>query len=275
MIRVPSTRTTIVPRASLLSSSKKRSPTPASSKLKKTNELDVATGIGIEKLRTKNKSVGVSTKKVSLPPHYPSEYKPGAAVVGGVFLATSLVTKYLTTGEAIGVSGLHRHPQKPAFLIGLLFGTQILLNVFDLTYLLPDGGFQSVQNSVRLGIAGWCVGVGSACAGGCTSGHAISGIARLSKRSLVATSIFFMVGVITATVFDTAGAMNVVLMDSGIRTFTFDLFFDRMFTNADIIVPWFAAVSHTLFATAILALKFTSIAFPFISIVAGLYLYYR
>ena len=54
-------------------------------KLKKTNELDVATGIGIEKLRTKNKSVvGVSTKKVSLPPHYPSEYKPGAAVVGGV-----------------------------------------------------------------------------------------------------------------------------------------------------------------------------------------------
>ena len=278
MMRVPSTRrTTIVPRASRLSSSKKkRSPTPASSKLKKTNELDVATGIGIEKLRTKNKSVvGVSTKKVSLPPHYPSEYKPGAAVVGGVFLATSLVTKYLTTGEAIGVSGLHRHPQKPAFLIGLLFGTQILLNVFDLSYLLPDGGFQSVQNSVRLGIAGWCVGVGSACAGGCTSGHAVSGIARLSKRSLVATSIFFMVGVITATVFDTAGAMNVVLMDSGIRTFTFDLFFDRMFTNADIIVPWVAAVSHTLFATAILALKFTSIAFPFISIVAGLYLYYR
>ena len=132
-----------------------------------------------------------------------------------------------------------------------------------------------MQNSVRLGIAGWCVGVGSACAGGCTSGHAVSGIARLSKRSLVATSIFFMVGVITATVFDTAGAMNVVLMDSGIRTFTFDLFFDRMFTNADIIVPWVAAVSHTLFATAILALKFTSIAFPFISIVAGLYLYYR
>ena len=80
---------------------------------------------------------------------------------------------------------------------------------------------------------------------------------------------------ITATVFDTAGAMNVVLMDSGIRTFTFDLFFDRMFTNADIIVPWVAAVSHTLFATAILALKFTSIALPFISIVAGLYLYYR
>ena len=65
---------------------------------------------------------------------------------------------------------------------------------------------------------------GPACAGGCTSGHAVSGIARLSKRSLVATSIFFMVGVITATVFDTAGAMNVVLMDSGIRTFTFDFF---------------------------------------------------
>ena len=118
-----------------------------------------------------------------------------------MFLATSLVTKYLTTGEAIGVSGLHRHPQKPAFLIGLLFGTQILLNVFDLSYLLPDGGFQSMQNSVRLGIAGWNVLVSGpllrwwvdvrACEQRC--------IARLSKRSLVATSIFFMVGVITDT----------------------------------------------------------------------------
>ena len=55
-----------------------------------------------------------------------------------------------------------------------------------------------------------------------------------------------MVGVITATVFDTAGAMNVVLMDSGIRTFTFDLFFDRMFTNADIIVPWVAGEPYVI-----------------------------
>ena len=85
-----------------------------------------------------------------------------------------------------------------------------------------------------------------------------------------------MVGVITKHCFSIAGVSDEVgVDDSGIRTFTFDLFFDRMFTNADIIVPWVAAVSHTLFATAILALKFTSIALPFISIVAGLYLYYR
>jgi len=53
-----------------------------------------------------------------------------------------LVTKYLTTGEAIGVSGLHRHLRKPAFLLGLLVGTHVLLNyALNVSYLLPDGGF--------------------------------------------------------------------------------------------------------------------------------------
>ena len=69
--------------------------------------------------------------------------------------------------------------------------------------------------------------------------------------------------------------MNVVLMDSGIRTFTFDLFFEECLRTQILSFRTKKAVSHTLFATAILALKFTSIALPFISIVAGLYLYYR
>jgi uncharacterized membrane protein YedE/YeeE len=255
--------------------------------LKKTAELDVATGIGIEKLRSSTTSDGRSGGKVvgtsttmrrHFPPpmHYSSEYTPGMSVVGGVFLATSLVTKYLTTGEAIGVSGLHRHLRKPAFLLGLLVGTHVLLNyALDVSYLLPDGGFQSVQNAARLGFAGLCVGVGSACAGGCTSGHALSGVARLSKRSLVAASIFVIVGMITASVFDTAGAMDVVLMIPGKRTWDLELFFEKMFYNADIIEPWVATVCYAVFVKAKTALTFVLIALPVGSIVAGLYAYYQ
>lgn len=253
--------------------------------LKKTAELDVATGIGIEKLRSSTTSdgsggkvVGASTTMRHFPPpmHYSSEYTPGMSVVGGVFLATSLVTKYLTTGEAIGVSGLHGSPQKPAFLLGLLVGTHVLLNyALDVSYLLPDGGFQSVQNAARLGFAGLCVGVGSACAGGCTSGHALSGVARLSKRSLVAASIFVIVGMITASVFDTAGAVDVVLMIPGKRTWDLELFFERMFYNADVIAPWVATVCDAVFVKAKTAMKFVLIAFPVGLIVAGLYTYYQ
>ena len=250
---------------------------------KKTAELDVATGVGIEKLRS-GKATTTTTTTTTIasppfprrrPPHYPSEYTPGTAVVGGVFLATSLTTKYLTTGEAIGVSGLHRHLRRPAFLLGLLVGTHALLNALELTYLLPDGGFESANNPVRLAMAGLFVGVGSACAGGCTSGHALSGIARLSKRSLVAASIFLIVGAVTASVFDTSDAMSVVLMDSGERTWTLDLFFERMFYNADIIVPWVATVSYAVFVTVKSALKFVFIAFPVASIIVGIYTYYR
>ena len=241
--------------------------------LKKTAELDVATGIGIEKLRSSTTSDGSGGKVVGAsttmrrhfppPMHYSSEYTPGMSVVGGVFLATSLVTKYLTTGEAIGVSGLHRYLRKPAFLLGLLVGTHVLLNyALDLCYLLPDGGFQSVQNAARLGFAGLCVGVGSACAGGCTSGHALSGVARLSKRSLVAASVFVIVGMITASVFDTAGAMDVVLMIPGKRTWTLELFFERMFYNADVIEPWVATVCYAVFVKAKTALTFVLIALP-------------
>ncbi|CAL6346271.1 unnamed protein product [Bathycoccus prasinos] len=244
--------------------------------LKKTAELDVATGIGIEKLRSSTTSDGRSGGKVvgasttmrrHFPPpmHYSSEYTPWKSVVGGVFLATSLVTKYLTTGEAIGVSGLHRHLRKPAFLLGLLVGTHVLLNY----------ALNSVQNAARIGFAGLCVGVGSACAGGCTSGHALSGVARLSKRSLVAASIFVIVGMITASVFDTAGAMDVMLMIPGKRTWDLELFFEKMFYNADIIEPWVATVCYAVFVKAKTALTFVLIALPVGSIVAGLYAYYQ
>ena len=134
----------------------------------------------------------------------------------------------------------------------------------------------SRYNAARLGFAGLCVGVTDRRrAGGCTSGHALSGVARLSKRSLVAASIFVIVGMITASVFDTAGAMDVVLMILE-RTWTWNFFSRRCFTTPDVIVePWVARVCYAVFVKAKTALTFVLIALPVGSIVAGLYAYYQ
>jgi uncharacterized protein len=48
--------------------------------------------------------------------------------------------------------------------------------------------------------SGVLVGVGTRLSNGCTSGHGLCGVSRLSRRSLVATGVFFVVGVLTATV---------------------------------------------------------------------------
>ena len=50
------------------------------------------------------------------------------------------------------------------------------------------------------GVSGLLVGMGTRWSNGCTSGHGLCGTSRLSKRSIVATAVFFCVGVATATV---------------------------------------------------------------------------
>ena len=91
----------------------------------------------------------------------------------------------------------------------------------------------------------------------------------------MAASIFVIVGMITASVFDTAGAMDVVLMILEKGRGPLICFFERMFTNADIIVPWVATVCYAVFVKAKTALTFVLIALPVGSIVAGLYSYYQ
>ena len=55
------------------------------------------------------------------------------------------------------------------------------------------------QHSIWLLVGGLLVGFGTRLGSGCTSGHGVCGIARLSKRSLVATLTFLLVGMLTAT----------------------------------------------------------------------------
>lgn len=123
------------------------------------------------------------------------------ALLGGSLLGLSAFVLMQFNGRILGVSGmvaglLHRPSDdisaRWAFIAGLitagLFFRVFSPSVFGSATDLPLG---------QIAAAGILVGFGSQLANGCTSGHGICGISRLSKRSWVATSLFISAGVFT------------------------------------------------------------------------------
>ena len=121
-------------------------------------------------------------------------------VAGGAGIGAAAALLLLFDGEIAGISGIHarllagesgRGRWRLAFLAGLLLPALVLL----LRHAAPATGSLGVMAG-----AGLLVGVGTRLGGGCTSGHGVCGIARLSKRSFVAVGIFFAVAIITVTI---------------------------------------------------------------------------
>ena len=111
----------------------------------------------------------------------------------------SMLLLYWFNGRIMGVSGIvSRLLSKPdqdfwwrlAFVIGLVSGGFIYQLKYPVTIVIDASG-------VSLIIAGLLVGAGTVIGNGCTSGHGICGIARLSKRSIVATIVFMAAGILT------------------------------------------------------------------------------
>lgn len=128
-------------------------------------------------------------------------FTPISALIGGSLIGFSIVLFLWLNGRIAGVSGIFHGlfpPRKNdffwrlAFLIGLISGSLIY-------YLLPEVHFIPRTNYpvFLLIFSGFLVGTGTKLSGGCTSGHGICGIARLSKRSVVATIIFFICGLLS------------------------------------------------------------------------------
>jgi uncharacterized membrane protein YedE/YeeE len=127
-----------------------------------------------------------------------TEFTPLASLVGGLLIGIAAVLMMAGSGRIAGVSGivagLLRSPEsggawRAAFIAGLLAGAVIA----GLTGLLDPGTVRFPATGLLAAVAGLLVGAGTSVGGGCTSGHGICGIARLSPRSLVATSIFMAV----------------------------------------------------------------------------------
>ncbi|MCZ6827863.1 MAG: YeeE/YedE family protein [Gammaproteobacteria bacterium] len=132
-----------------------------------------------------------------------SGFTPLSATLGGVLIGLSASLLLWTNGRIAGISGIVAGAVVPSavdkawrvlFLLGLLTGTAGW-------FLLVDNGF-GVRSADPwlLWPAGFLVGVGTRMGSGCTSGHGVCGIARLSPRSLIATLIFFSFGLLTVFV---------------------------------------------------------------------------
>lgn len=131
-------------------------------------------------------------------------FTPVSALIGGSLIGLSAVLMLWLNGRIAGVSGIFHglfsfqkndFNWRVFFLIGMIAGSFIY-------YLLPQIHFvpRTHYPIFLLVLSGFLVGVGTRIGDGCTSGHGVCGIARLSFRSFVATIIFFIFGVITVYV---------------------------------------------------------------------------
>ena len=129
---------------------------------------------------------------------------PIVALAGGLLIGSAAALLLLLSGRIAGVSGMAAAatriadsgppwPQAASFVVGLPIGAWIVASFVR----APD---IAVTSSIPLlVIAGLLVGIGTRMGNGCTSGHGVCGIARLSPRSIAATSTFMASGI--ATVF--------------------------------------------------------------------------
>lgn len=128
----------------------------------------------------------------------------GLALAGGALIGLAAAGLMLAFGRVAGVSGLVRNAlagrlEAIAFILGLPLGALLVQG-------LTGGGGAVLASPGRLVLAGLLVGIGAGLANGCTSGHSVCGIARLSPRSLVATMLFIAVGAAMVAVVGVPGS---------------------------------------------------------------------
>lgn len=126
------------------------------------------------------------------------------ALTGGIMIGTAAVLLMAAQGQIMGVSGIVKRLLPPVsndWQWRALFVTGVLLA--PLVAWIFNGSLPDVsitKNPLVLLIGGLIVGVGTALGNGCTSGHGVCGLSRLSYRSVIATCVFFLTAVITVFV---------------------------------------------------------------------------
>ena len=137
-----------------------------------------------------------------------NHFTPWASLSGGVLIGLAAAMLVLLNGRVAGISGIIGGLLTPrrgetawriAFVAGL-FAAPLAMAVFGANPVPRiDAGFG------MLVAAGLLVGIGTSYGSGCTSGHGVCGLSRLSPRSLAATAAFMLVGIVTVFLVRTLG----------------------------------------------------------------------
>jgi uncharacterized membrane protein YedE/YeeE len=128
-------------------------------------------------------------------------FTPVVSAAGGMLIGLAAALLWLGLGRVAGISGIvggilpirrKETAWRAAFLAGLL-SAPLLLSL--------AGGYSApapaIGSADLLAVAGLLVGFGTRLGSGCTSGHGVCGIARLSPRSLIATGVFMVTAAVT------------------------------------------------------------------------------
>ena len=129
-------------------------------------------------------------------------FTPMESLLGGLIIGLAVAILYLMRGNYTGISGIYFNlisankigfVWRLLFIVGLIIGPVILsfFSYKDLGFEMPN------NNAILIILGGLLVGYGTQLSSGCTSGHGVCGIGRLSIRSFVGTFVFVSAGVLT------------------------------------------------------------------------------
>lgn len=125
-------------------------------------------------------------------------------VLGGILIGVATSAMLIFLGRIAGISGIvmgllqkktKDFAWRFSFLLGLIAGGWFLFLQYPIAF-----NFESHTPYEWVAVAGVFVGFGTSLGSGCTSGHGVCGVARLSPRSIVATLLFMAAGMFTSTI---------------------------------------------------------------------------
>jgi uncharacterized membrane protein YedE/YeeE len=135
-----------------------------------------------------------------------ANFTPWSSLTGGIVLGVASALFILINGRILGISGILGGLLPPkigdttwriAFLLGMFAAPTVFHAVVPAEYVTAP---RIEATEWMIVLAGLLVGVGTRYASGCTSGHGVCGLSRLSPRSLVATASFMSAGFVTVYV---------------------------------------------------------------------------
>lgn len=145
-------------------------------------------------------------------------FAPLPAIFGGLLIGLAAAVLWLGNGRIAGISGVFGQLLPPARTVvwRLVFLVALVLGALGAAYVVPGLGIGGpggkaaalvappagwgIDPIVWIAASGLLIGFGTKIGNGCTSGHGVCGIARLSVRSFVAVGVFFGVAILTVAI---------------------------------------------------------------------------